>query len=103
MMKRMMRRMENAKRAEDMDYSKIENLDQILAERAKLERRLEKQVKRLDTSFIIAKHHTRKLFSFPILLKNIALRMISIDSILSNPTIIFRLGKSIGKRLFSKK
>jgi len=86
-----------------MDYSKFKNLDQIQSEKAKLERKLKKQEKRLDTSFIIAKSHTRKMLSIPIILKNIALRLVSIDNLLSHPATLFQLGSSIGRRLFSKK
>lgn len=90
-------------RFEKMDYSKIQNLNQIQAERAKLESKLKKQEKRIDTSFIIAKKHTKDIFSIPIILKNIACRIISIDTLLAHPATLFKVGGLIGRRLFAKK
>ena len=87
-----------------MNYSEITDIKQLTDEKLRLKRRIAKQEKRLDTSLIIAKRHTKDLFSFPLMLKSIAGKIISIHSLLSSrPATLFEIGSSIGRRLFSKK
>ncbi|MCQ2351004.1 MAG: hypothetical protein MJ003_03420 [Paludibacteraceae bacterium] len=86
-----------------MKYSKIKNLEQLQSEKALISRQLAQSEKKLDTKFIIAKRHTKDLLSFPLMIKRVVGSILSLDTILSNPALMFKAGSALGKRLFAKK
>lgn len=86
-----------------MEYSDFKNLDQLAVEINKLKGAVKKKEKSLDTSYIIAKRHTKDLLSFPLILKRIAGQVITLDSVLKHPVALFKIGSFIGKSLFSRK
>jgi len=86
-----------------MKYSQINNIDEIRAEKELLKKQLKRCEKRVDISFIIARRHTRDILSFPLMIKRIISSILSFETLLSQPSLLFKIGSSIGKKIFSKR
>ncbi len=80
---------------------KINNLEDLQAERLKLANRIDQQEIKIRSSFIVAKSHASKKYSPISLLKNAGKGIFAATSLISKPTL-FKLGMSLGKGIVRK-
>lgn len=86
-----------------MKFRDISTLSDLEEKKATLKLQIGKSEKRVDTAYIIAKRHTKRKFSMVEVVKGVAGRIFSLDTLMSNPVIFFKIGSTIGKKLFSRK
>ena len=86
-----------------MELRKISNLSELAAEKARLQRQIDKREKRVGKAFTGAKEHLRHKMSVVVLIKNAFGKIFSLSSFLSHPATYFKVGTAIGKRLFTKR
>lgn len=86
-----------------MKFRDISTLSDLEEKKATLKLQIGKSEKRVDTAYIIAKRHTKHKFSMVEVVKGVAGRIFSLDTLMSNPVTFFKIGTTIGKKLFSRK
>lgn len=86
-----------------MRLSKISNLNDLAAEKAALQRQIDKREGRLGRSYNYAKKHLKQKFSFAMLVKSAVGKVFSLNTLVSHPATYFKIGSRLGKRLFARK
>lgn len=86
-----------------MKLSEISNLEQLAVEKRRLSSQVESRERRLEHSFEKAREHTKKKFSITSILKNSVSSLFSWDMFIAHPATYFKIGATIGKKIFKKR